>query len=40
VLTVLTAQGVDRVLTVLTEQGVNRMLTGCYQVDNMVLTGC
>jgi len=40
VITVLTAQGVNRVLTVLTEQNVNRVLTGCYQVDNMVLTGC
>jgi len=36
---VLIAQGVNRVLTMLTAQGVNRVLTGCYQVDNIVLTG-
>jgi len=27
------------VLTVLKAQGVNRVLTGCYQGDNRVLTG-
>jgi len=32
-LTVLTAQGVNRVLTVLTAQGVNWVLTACYQVN-------
>jgi len=51
VLTVLTAQGVNRVLTgcsegvdwvlaVLTAQGVNRVLTGCQHGVNNVLAGC